>query len=123
MFDEMMENGALMSMGDLSVLIGYGPCTLKHSVEDLDPNIPAFYFPDFFGSHTHTWHQYKNWRKMKIDALAALIPDHIALPELEWQLTPQEQFSETFDQLQKLLHKGILRKGVPYIFAHSSTTM
>ncbi|WP_068466489.1 chorismate-binding protein [Candidatus Protochlamydia phocaeensis] len=116
-------SGALMSAGDGSFLLGYGPCRLAASRQELDPGRPIFYFPDFFLRSAAPWIQYEKslnltWHQLdnELKAMAGEEP-------LEWIVGHRELFQETFQRLQEAFQNGLLEKAVPYTFAYSSSYM
>ena len=76
-----------------------------------------FYFPDFFLKNTKPWFVHEHSRVMPIQELVDLLGAHTAPPKsIQWQVTGEDVFSNSFQQLAEKFRSGELLKAVPYIF-------
>jgi menaquinone-specific isochorismate synthase len=117
-----LNSGAIMSLSKDKLLIGWGTPSHVSAIE-IDRSKPAFYFSDFFLTDSRPWIQYSNWMEIDKQEFEDLLQPAIELDACEWTIHQPEKFREAFEELGRLLQAGLLEKGVPYLFMHSSCPM
>lgn len=117
-----LHSGAIMSLSKDKLLVGWG-IPSHRSTKEIDCSKPAFYFSDFFLTHSQPWIQYSNWMEMTKQDFHDLLKPSIELDVCEWTIHQPDKFKEAFKELGQLLQAGVLEKGVPYLFAHSPHLM
>ncbi len=120
--DEFLKSGAVFSLGGQSVILAWGKPKRFTGENELDRNIPAYYFIDFFLKAAKPWIQYPHWEELTIDDLLVLLVNELH-PKANWQIGHKQVFEKSFDRLQKSFDKKILKKAVPYIFSYSKDMM
>lgn len=119
---DFLESGAIMSLSQDQLLIGWGPAQ-RMARQEITADKPAFYFSDFFFKCSLPWLQYSHWTEMSRDDLQEKLREVSSSRSLKWTIPDGEQFKQSFDELWHLLQKGDLQKAVPYLFARSSQQM
>lgn len=119
---DFMKSGAMMSLSEDKLVVGWGEFE-QLTGQEINSNVPAFYFSDFFLTKSHPWLQYANWMEMKTDDFYEALNPTFDLDGCEWTVDYPERFKGTFDHLKKLLSSKILQKGVPYLFFRTSSLM
>lgn len=111
--------GSIVRIDENRYLIGWGTRTWLKQVHD-SPE-PFFYFPDFFTQSSIPWFQHEKSAIVTdqevIASLSLLSPSKADL--FLWNNPHRQHFEETFVELQSWIHKGILKKAVPYVFEES----
>lgn len=120
--EEFFSSGALMTLFDGSILIGYGAQTWCSFV-DLDPERPAFYFPDFFLDSPKPWCQFRFDCILNAEDLLTLLVETATCSEIKWGTPDKAIYSQSFFNLKKEISAGLLKKAVPYLFFESDTRM
>lgn len=120
-----MDSGALMSIDGQSILTGYGPCQRVRYRTDLDPRLPAFYFPDFFLQDNKPWRQYAYYNRIEVEAfrLALTSLEEEAITTIEWVNPYKELFQQICKELQADFEALKIVKAVPYLFAYTAEHM
>ncbi len=117
-----LKSGAIASLSPDLILVAFGSRQSYASSKNLDPTMPAFYYPDFFLKSSFPWIQFSDWKIIETKYLINFLnPPAILRPE--WMIENQFLFQENFYQLKQLFEQKQLEKAVPYIFAHSHTKM
>lgn len=120
--DGFLQSGAVMSLSQDKLLIGWGEP--RHaSAKEVDFGKPAFYFSDFFLKTSQPWIQYPHWMQVSKEDFNQQLKPVAQLSACDWIVRQPEQFRETFNELHQLLQTNQLQKAVPYLFAHSSHLM
>lgn len=120
--DCFLESGAVVSIDSRRLLIGWGK-PVRKSVLEIDPDLPAFFFTDFFLTRQPPWIQYDEWRVIDADELSDCLQVFSAVCRSEWRLPSDVTFKHYFDDLIGWIDSGRLHKGVPYLFARTSDLM
>lgn len=118
-----MRSGAVLRLSQEHLLIGHGCFDWKSKV-DLQKEMPAFYFPDFFLQNPKPWIQFSKWKIVTVQELNHALEDVQDQPSsLKWHCPYQGLFYQTFNQLQKEFSSSLLSKAVPYVFAYAQEFM
>lgn len=109
-----LEAGALLGGGDGRVVLGITQTTR--------PAATAFYAPDFFLGSAAPWLFYKQYRSISAANLNRSLASMAAGANEDWVWTSPSylSFERNFEDLQREIREGRLRKGVPFAceFAH-----
>lgn len=119
---DFLESGAIISLSQDKILVGWGEFQ-RLKKDKIDPAKPAFYFNDFFLTAPDPWLQYNHWMEIEKGELANSLKSAISFDPCLWKIQQPEKFKIAFEELQQLLQSGVLQKGVPYLFIHSSEKM
>ncbi len=124
-FSDFLQSGTVISLMDQNILIGYGPRQWAQHLEELDANLPIFYFPDFFLEHPKTWFQHTHFAVFTLDDfkkhwISLSLP---SLSFIQWHESSELLFQQMFTHLQDQIKARLLEKGVVYLFAYSSESM
>lgn len=117
--ESFLERGAIISLKKDLFLIAWGESTQYETEAQLNPTLPAFYFPDFFLESPTPWFQYQHHAELNLFELLDLLPS-LKMEKAGWQLGHQEEFRKAFDHFQE---PKILEKVVPYSFAYTAEKM
>lgn len=111
-----LQTGAIICSSPSSVYIGWGKRIWTNSIEK--KNSFFFYFPDFFLSDRKAWFFHEYFLEIEISKLINFLEANFedAPPKFEWKNQSREHFTTTFNELQDYFRKGVLKKGVPFIF-------
>lgn len=118
-----LETGSIISLDSRTLLIGWGPCKRFSSINELQEDLPAFYFPDFFLTKSDSWIQYSFYAKFNIQEVLDLLDKSVTSYSFDWRVTDQSIFNRVCKQLQQLFFNKELVKAVPYVFAHCESHM
>lgn len=116
--DEFLLSGAVMSLSQDRLLIAWGVPSA-----DLNHQFPSFYCTDFFLKTAHPWIQYPHCMEATLDEFKECLGSIQLAATPDWTIHRPEQYKMAFDQLSKDLKAGRLDKGVPYLFAKTSSMM
>lgn len=120
--NDFLESGAIMSLSFDTLMIAWGkPKEFRGDLVDLKK--PSFYFPDFFLSSPTPWRQYPFWKIISNKEFSSLLNLSKKRFDDDWFVCNQEVFRWSFEELQKQIKSGVLKKGVPYLFATSKSLM
>jgi menaquinone-specific isochorismate synthase len=119
---EFLDSGAIVSLSPDRILVGWGD-THHPTFQNIDCGKPAFYFSDFFFKESIPWIQYSDWLEISGDDFTNLLEPISPLNTCDWSVHKPEQFRQAFDELWQSLQTGQLQKGVPYLFANSTSHM
>jgi len=117
-----LASGALISVGEGELLLGYGPrkWLVTQAIE-----CPSFYFPDFFLENPTPWFTHETWIIIsKPDLLHTLSTSEKATQTpLSWKTPHAPLLQRTFSALQEKFEKEELVKAVPFVFEQTDQTM
>lgn len=120
--EQFLKCGAIMSLTHDKLLVGWGTPN-QMELKEIQHEIPAFYFSDYFFKDSRPWMQYPNWLELSINEFKECLKPSVSVATVDWILQQPEQFKKAFDELSKDLRAGRLKKAVPYLFAQSFATM
>src|SRR5262245_52581692 len=100
--------GALVSLNEQQILVGSGDYQWSEQPQNI-----SFYFPDFFLENRSSW---LTFEKMELIEREQLLPELQATKPLNWEPADRSLFEWQCADLQQLIGKNQLRKGVPYAF-------
>jgi len=117
-----LKNGAIVSSSQGKVYVGWGKRTWM-TQPDSSKSL-TFYFPDYFLSDKTPWFSHENCSEIEISELLRMLKadQQGCQPEFIWENRGKELFASAFSDLQDNFKKGILKKGVPYIFETAEKT-
>lgn len=121
--DIWLDSAAIISQKNGLIYIGYGSSKRAQFQDQLDPQKPVFFIPDFFLSSPFPWVQYDNQCELSIMELDKELDEQIELEEIIWDIQQEDLFNEAFHDLQEAFAVGKLEKAVPYVFAYTSQKM
>ena len=121
-----LDSGAIISSDSKHVMIGYGQSE-NRKYEELEPDKPAFYFPDFFLSQNKPWLQFSRSECISIEVLKTMLLESGLQSDLKsglaWNPPCKDQFNYQFNHLKSLFVQKILQKAVPYVFSFSDSSV
>lgn len=120
-----METGALITLQNGTIILGHGSYKRCQTLDQLDPDQPAFYVSDFFLRTESPWVQYDAWLELSAQEFQASLNCGQAevLKSIDWKVEHEDLFREAFAELQEAFNERKLEKGVPYACAYTSTAM
>lgn len=114
--------GAIVSTKPGYVLLGWGPRHWSYE-GNAKPDVPCFYFPDFFLENKKPWFYHSEWREFSIEELAEIIPAAEKSDlKLVWQTPSLDAFRKIFGDIQQAISAKRLIKAVPYLFDKADHT-
>lgn len=116
----MWKSGAVASLPDKKLLVGYGGFEWN---EQPKSGIPNFYFPDFFLINTRPWLHFEHYQYFTINEFLHPLNQADSGSQIFWEMTHQELFYHQFDQLQQQFTTSQLQKAVPYAFSYAKQSM
>lgn len=122
MLREFLTSGAIVSLPEDQLLIGWGEHQWSKKC-DLNPEIPAFYFSDFFLTKEKPWLHYRNWKILSIEECLSHLGEEKTSFGKDWVIEKLGVYESAFHDLLQRLQKGELKKAVPYLFVHAPLKM
>lgn len=111
--EDFLASGALLSLDEESVLVGWGKASRKNAP---DTSNPTFYFPDFFLRDQKPYFTYENTAVIPKNSLV-----HANRQTLSKNWNPLGE--QHFCQGKKILKDFHLKKWVPYLFYQTGSTL
>lgn len=120
--EQFIKSGAIMSLTQDRLLLGYGNPT-PMTYPEINPHHPAFYVSDFFLKSPKPWMQFPTWIELSLNELQEILKIRDRPSPANWTLDQPEIFQKAFQDLSLNLQGGKLKKAVPYLFAKSFDQM
>ncbi len=108
-----MKGRFIFEISPNQVLLLEGPWSLSSSDTEWEIAIMPF------KPHTIDSPRFLNARHSRILRREDLLGKSLAFP-LDWKTSPRSEFSQSFQQLQTLISKGLVQKGVPWAYQTAS---
>ncbi len=121
--DSWLDSACIVSLKNGFIYIGYGAFQKFESYDQVDPQKPAFYIPDFFLQESLPWIQYELWSELSTAEFKKVFKEDYQYEEIHWDIGHADLFSAAFRELQEEFSNNRLDKAVPYIFAYASEKM
>lgn len=115
--DRFLNSGAVFSISGGRCIVGLGESNRSNAARTDRFNV---YSPDFLLEDAHPWRIFNDFAIVDAAALIEALPIE-PTPELGWLDADREDFRQSFDSIQALIHSGELHKAVPVAYRRSSS--
>jgi len=120
--EKFLESGSIFSLDDSHILIAYGPFTRTKK----QPSTLSLFIPDFFLFDSSPWWIPTQYHLYSVSDLYSELKSAFSTERrgaVCWQPPSYDFFAQQFISLQKDIQRGVLEKGVPYVFETDSNGM
>lgn len=118
--DLFLGSGAILSIDQKTVFVGYGHCNRSKEPHELNP---SFYFPDFFLLDEEPWLQFEYYAEMQLDDLITLLQKIESSSSYRWNIPSKHDFEDVFKGIHNLIEDKKIVKAVPYLFSTCDSSM
>lgn len=119
-FDRFLRSGAIISIGNDKLLIGYGA---QQWMENPPQGSPSFYFPDFFLHKPKPWVVFEAMSEINRRDLLDNWPEVHQQENFQWDSPYKSHFKNCFCDLKATFAHDHLKKAVPYVFEIANKEM
>lgn len=114
--------GSLLSISSDKLILGWGK---RKWLSAPDQSNPSFYFPDYFLQNATPWLVHQHYLQISIPQLLVYLT---AISDLSgekhvWRNPYRELFNKIFEELQKEIKDGLLKKAVPFVIESAKRSM
>jgi menaquinone-specific isochorismate synthase len=114
--EKFLQEGTLISIERDTLLVGWGE---RHWKEYPEPDVPSFYFPDFFLENPKAWFTHAETCVISLSDFMKQFEIKTSIQTIRWQLPKWDAYDEEYHSLKKSFQNRVLAKAVLYVFEHA----